>query len=374
VQRLAEKLGADRDSDIMILDVFAALQDNLSLEKINMALLSCRAHIRNYAKTKLTEIGKKCVPMLLENLRMEDPDLLIHTLNVLALIGDISAVAPVRKLLFNEPADPNVRFAAYEALGMLPIEKGVHALAGGLLDPVENVRAAAAKAIDRNYSHTLSAGIRNIIKNSASDFHSIVKVIVDSESDNIFKDMLDNDTFKKYALSYIANKAHKDVREHYGKFFKAAGDQAAADAILRTAAPKETKEQAPKHKCPFRRVYIVDDSKMILSVYKNVLHEMSCDPELFDTPRAVIERIAKQAPDLLVTDLSMPDMTGIELTAAVRKQYPPKDLPIIMVTTQHETQDNEAAYSAGVDIVMHKPFTADSLAQAFDSVSQKWKR
>jgi hypothetical protein len=53
------------------------------------------------------------VPLLLENLRYpDDPDLLIHSLNVLGAIEDGSAATPIRKLLHNEPHDANVRFAA----------------------------------------------------------------------------------------------------------------------------------------------------------------------------------------------------------------------------------------------------------------------
>lgn len=58
--------------------------------------------------------------MLAENLCSGDPDVQIHSLNVLGDIGDPAAIAPIRKLLHSHPENPNVRFAAYEALGLYP--------------------------------------------------------------------------------------------------------------------------------------------------------------------------------------------------------------------------------------------------------------
>ena len=143
----------------MILDVFATDQSPEAIERLNEGLSSHFAHLRNAAKQRLRDMGGKAVPVLIGNLHHDDPDLLIHTLNVLGETGDESAIVPIRKLLHNEPKDANVRFAAYEALGMLPVEKGAFALAQGLSDPVENVRAAAAAAIDRNYSTMLAARV-----------------------------------------------------------------------------------------------------------------------------------------------------------------------------------------------------------------------
>jgi len=50
----------------------------------------------------------------------------------------------------------------------------------------------------------------------------------------------------------------------------------------------------------------------------------------------------------------------------VRKKYTSRELPIIMVTTQNEAQDNEAATKAGVNKIINKPFNAKSLKAAMD--------
>ena len=67
---------------------------------------------------------------------------------------------------------------------------------------------------------------------------------------------------------------------------------------------------------------------------------------------------------MVLTDLNMPDITGIQLTEQIRQHYSSEELPVIMVTTQNEATDNEAARSAGINDILHKPFNAESLGAA----------
>jgi DNA-binding response OmpR family regulator len=105
----------------------------------------------------------------------------------------------------------------------------------------------------------------------------------------------------------------------------------------------------------------VDDSRMILNIYKATLHELGFEPVLFEFPATAIEWLQKEKPAMVLTDLNMPEISGVMLAAEIRKSYTPKDLPIIMVTTQNEANDNDAAFAAGVNKVIQKPFNAKSL-------------
>ena len=357
IQRLADKLGADSDLDYMILDVFACAQVPEALGRLNTMLSAQHAHLRNAAKQHLADIGPKAVPVLIGNLRYDDPDLLIHTLNVLGAIGDESAIAPIRKLLHNEPRDANVRFAAYETLGMLPTAKGAFALAQGLHDPVENVRTAAAGAINHNYNTVLAAGIKNMIRDETADERPISRTIIDAECDLIFLDLVLEDAFREFAVSYLSRNAHTDTRSHYCQLLEGnnLGDLA---GLIQNLKPEKSRKAL--------NVFAVDDSKMILNIYRSILNNMGCQPTLFEFPSEAIEQVRKQKPDLIFTDLNMPAISGVDFTRAVRQWFPKEQLPIIMVTTQNECQDHETAYAAGITAILHKPFTEDMLKSAMD--------
>lgn len=68
-----------------------------------------------------------------------------------------------------------------------------------------------------------------------------------------------------------------------------------------------------------------------------------------------------ETPAMVLTDLNMPDITGIDLTRIIRKSFSASELPVVMVTTQNEASDNKSALEAGVNDILHKPFTAESL-------------
>lgn len=352
MHRLAERMGTDNELDFMILSIFADVQDQVSLEKLNETLRSHYAHMRAYAKQEIVRIGAKAVPNLIENLLHEDPDFQIHTLNVMGEIGDESAIMPIRKLLGREPKSANVRFAAYEALALLPLRKGAYTLTAGLTDKEDHVCIAAARAIDRNYSDILVAGIKNILMEKDDDARHITKIIVNGQVDKIFMSLADEAYFQEMAMIYLPH-AHQDIRHHYHALLKQAG----MDDFARKLVGNE--EVSVKQK-----VVAVDDSRMILNIYKATLHELGYEPVLFEFPASALEWLEKEKPAMVLTDLNMPEITGVDLTARIRGKYSSADLPVIMVTTQNEANDNKAAFTAGVNKIIQKPFNAASLKAA----------
>jgi CheY-like chemotaxis protein len=356
MHRLAERMGTDNEIDYLILSIFSEVQDQVSLEKLNDTIRSHYAHMRTFAKAELVRIGPKAVPILIDNLLHDDPDFRIHTLNVLGDIGDESAIVPIRKLLANEPKSANVRFAAYEALAMLPLKKGAYTLTAGLTDPEDHVCIAAARAIDRNFSPILAAGIKNLLRGAEKEARHIAKIIVNGQVDNVFLSLADDEVFEQMALEYLPH-THRDIRDHYHGLLLQAGRSEFAKKL--TGSVDTTTRQ---------KIVAVDDSRMILNIYKATLHELGYDPVLFEFPASALQWLQSEKPLMVLTDLNMPEITGIQLAERVRQLHSAKAVPIIMVTTQNESQDNEAALAAGVNSILHKPFNAKSLGEAINKV------
>jgi two-component system, chemotaxis family, chemotaxis protein CheY len=68
--------------------------------------------------------------------------------------------------------------------------------------------------------------------------------------------------------------------------------------------------------------------------------------------------------DLIITDLNMPNMDGIQMIAAVRKLPGYAFVPILMLTTESQTEKKEAARKAGATGWIVKPFNGDQLIAA----------
>ena len=179
--------------------------------------------------------------------------------------------------------------------------------------------------------------------------------IIDSQCDTIFLDLLEEDYFQTPAIDYLTDKAHPDVRSYFARILEKAGQEDLAKEIM----PKK----AAKEKATLK-VFAVDNSKMILNIYRTVLYNLGCESRLFEFPAKALERVQKEKPDVILTDLFMPDISGIDFTKAVRQRYSKSELPIIMITTQKEAQKNKAAYAAGVTDIIHKPFTETQIGKA----------
>ncbi|MEA1923710.1 MAG: HEAT repeat domain-containing protein [Pseudomonadota bacterium] len=359
IHRLYEKLGHNQELDFAILDVFLDVQSHESIKKLNNTLVSHQAHVRSAGKERLVSLGSKALPVLADNLLQGDPDLLIHTLNVMGDMGDEGAIPAIKKLIHNQPRDGNVRFAAYETLGRLPLTKGAYVLAAGLHDPVDNVRSAAATAIDSNYNEILAAGLKNMVRGEDAEALDMVRTIISTQSGTIFLDLLEIDFFRKNAFECLTESAHAEVRDYFISQLKENGfEKEAAELGGDQEEVVETAEVVKK------RVVAIDDSKMILGIFRSMLHALGYEPFIFLEPEVAVEEVRKLKPDAVLTDLNMPGITGIEVTRIIRETFSKDEMPVIMVTTQNETQDNEAAKAAGVNEILHKPFTKEGIGEA----------
>jgi len=108
-----------------------------------------------------------------------------------------------------------------------------------------------------------------------------------------------------------------------------------------------------------RRILIVDDSNTILMAAKMLLREY--DVVVARDGEEALEKVAAEKPDLILLDLVMPKVDGIEVCRRLREESGLADLPIIMLTTRGEPQNIEAGYEAGCTEYLTKPFDGSDL-------------
>lgn len=105
-----------------------------------------------------------------------------------------------------------------------------------------------------------------------------------------------------------------------------------------------------------KKILIVDDTTSVRMLLRMILK--STDYELVDATDGV-EAFkfcnASSPPDLVLLDIIMPNMDGIECCRLIKAGKKTKHIPVIMVTTKGEAQQMEAAYAAGCDDYLTKP-------------------
>ena len=109
-------------------------------------------------------------------------------------------------------------------------------------------------------------------------------------------------------------------------------------------------------------VLVVDDSKVMRDMVVACLRPY---PGLVFTHASsgleAIERLSLKSYDLIILDLNMPDIGGIEVVEFVRGQDTLRHLPIVIVTTRGDEASRARALQAGANRFMTKPFTPDAI-------------
>lgn len=108
-------------------------------------------------------------------------------------------------------------------------------------------------------------------------------------------------------------------------------------------------------------ILIVDDEPINLQVLRNVLLPQGFAVRSAENGRQALKMIENRTPDLIILDVMMPDMSGLEVARHLRDRHDHLELPIIMVTARSRTRDIIAGLEAGANDYVVKPFVKDEL-------------
>ena len=105
------------------------------------------------------------------------------------------------------------------------------------------------------------------------------------------------------------------------------------------------------------RVMIVDDDRAIRWVLERALAQPDLEVEAVERADGILDRLLAEPPDVLVTDIRMPGIDGLDLMARVRQVHP--DLPVIVMTAHSDLDSAVASYQGGAFEYLPKPFDVD---------------
>src|SRR5580692_12482166 len=104
-----------------------------------------------------------------------------------------------------------------------------------------------------------------------------------------------------------------------------------------------------------RRVLIVDDNEMNRDMLSRRLERKGyaiCEAE---SAHSLLERIQEEPVDLVLLDVEMPEISGLDALQTLRGRYSPIELPIIMVTAKDQSEDIVTALNLGANDYLTKP-------------------
>jgi len=118
---------------------------------------------------------------------------------------------------------------------------------------------------------------------------------------------------------------------------------------------------AAEHGLKGKKALIVDDDMRNIFALSSVLEDYGMDISTADTGREAIEYARKGGLDVILMDIMMPEMDGLETTREIRKIPSCKDLPIVAVTAKAMKGDRERCIEAGAWDYLSKPVDRELL-------------
>jgi chemosensory pili system protein ChpA (sensor histidine kinase/response regulator) len=135
------------------------------------------------------------------------------------------------------------------------------------------------------------------------------------------------------------------------------------------ALPSRLSVRKPQERPQSTGVLVVDDALSVRNTLQQLVEDAGFCVQTARDGLEAIHAMRTFKPQVVVTDLEMPNMNGVELTMSLRSRDETRHLPIIMVTSRSQDKHRELAERAGVNLYITKPYNEAELLQAIRKVT-----
>ena len=126
------------------------------------------------------------------------------------------------------------------------------------------------------------------------------------------------------------------------------------------------KRTAMKHK-----ILVVDDNPDSVAIMRGILESRGYEVASATCGAEALEYLRQQKVDLVLLDVMMPEMSGIEVLQGIKKNAATGHLPVILVTAKTQDEDLLSGYHCGADYYITKPFTGKQLIYGIELILGK---
>jgi two-component system, chemotaxis family, chemotaxis protein CheY len=117
------------------------------------------------------------------------------------------------------------------------------------------------------------------------------------------------------------------------------------------------------------RILIVEDSNAMRAFVRATLEEAGAEVSEAPSGFEALRILPRERFDLVVVDINMPDINGLELVSFMRKSDVHRDTPLIIISTEASARDQERGLSLGANAYLSKPFEPAQLLELVERLS-----
>ena len=121
------------------------------------------------------------------------------------------------------------------------------------------------------------------------------------------------------------------------------------------------------------KIFIVEDEKPIMTLIKYNLEKEGYKVSSSENGEEALKEIKESAPDLVLLDWMLPNLSGIEICKQLKKSAQYKSIPIIMLTAKGEEEDKVRGLNVGADDYVTKPFSYPELLARIEALLRRSK-
>ena len=110
-----------------------------------------------------------------------------------------------------------------------------------------------------------------------------------------------------------------------------------------------------------RKVLVVDDNVDSITILRSILETNGFAVRTAQSGRDALDVLAQEEPDVILLDVMMPEMSGLEVLERIKSNHATSRLPVILVTAKMQDEDVLTGYQFGADYYITKPCTAKQL-------------
>lgn len=121
------------------------------------------------------------------------------------------------------------------------------------------------------------------------------------------------------------------------------------------------------------KILIAEDEKKIRSLLRLYLEQNEYTVITAKNGRVALERMKENTVDLIVLDILMPELSGLDVCKELRKNYKYKDVPVIYLSSLNEKQSIISGLEIGGDDYMTKPFDPNELVARINAILRRTK-
>jgi CheY-like chemotaxis protein len=111
-----------------------------------------------------------------------------------------------------------------------------------------------------------------------------------------------------------------------------------------------------------QKILLVEDNSDLSDLLSVYLHSLGYETSRARTSEQGISKALAEVPDLIITDLNLPDMTGVDAAAILKQDPATSDIPIVLLTATSVGEWKDKAFDAGVAEYLVKPISPLELA------------